>query len=456
MKILIKNAEVINHDNRSHSDILIDDGKIIQISDSIEIQQEVFSIDASGKIVIPGGIDPHVHLHLPVQAGFSSDDFYTGSIAALSGGTTTIVDFVTPQRGQSLLDAFNIRKNEALTSVTDYSFHVSPVDWHNNIEVEIAECIAKGITSFKVYLAYLDTIGLNEEIFTKVLKNIGKLGGMVTIHCETGKEIEEKRNQFFHKGNTQPAYHPLSRPADTESNAVKKAIDLARKFDCPIYIVHVSTGESLVHIEKAKSSGQKVFAETCPQYLLLDDSRYQGTFEETSKYVMSPPLRKKEDNEALWNALDSGIIDTIGTDHCPFTLDQKKYGIDDFRKIPNGAGGVEHRLELLYTYGVLTNKISLNKWVDLCSAKPAELFGLKSKGKIAEGMDADIVIWNPEYESTISKYTHHQNCDLNIYEGFKTKGKAETVIRNGEIVVENGRLDCSCACGKLINERKKV
>lgn len=448
MELLIKNGIIINSNRTEKADVFIKNREIALIRANIDIPENVKVINAEGKYVIPGGIDPHVHMHLPISGGFSSDDFRTGSRAAIFGGTTTLLDFVTPYKSQSLAEALDQRKLEAEESITDYSFHVSPVDWHQGIDEEIAQCIAEGISSFKVYLAYLDTIGLNTDVFEKVLKTVGRLGGMVTIHCETGKEIEEKRTQFFRNGNTQPAYHPLSRPSDTESNAVKKAIALARKFDCPIYIVHVSSGEALIHIEKAKSSGQKVFAETCPQYLLLDDSRYQGIFEETSKYVMSPPLRKKADNDALWNALDSGIIDTVGTDHCPFTLEQKKYGINDFRKIPNGAGGVEHRLELLYTYGVLANKLSLNKWVDLCSAKPAELFGLKSKGKIAERMDADIVIWNPEYESTISKNTHYQNCDLNIYEDFKTKGKAETVIRNGEIMVENGELKFELSNGK--------
>jgi dihydropyrimidinase len=453
MKILIKSARIVHQDRVVESDILIDEGKIVDIAEFIEPNEEYYSIEAIDKLLIPGAIDPHVHMHLPVSGTYSSDDFFTGSMAALFGGTTAVMDFVTPHKGQSLVDALNQRKREAESSVVDYSFHVSPIDWHQNIETEIAECISLGVKSFKVYLAYLYTIGLNEETFVKVLKTVGKLGGMVTIHCETGKEIEEKRNEFFNKGYTQVAYHPLSRPAKTEANAVKKAIALAGKYDCPIYIVHVSSKESLVHIEKAKLAGQKVYAETCPQYLLLDDSKYNGSFEESSPYIMSPPLRKKKDNEALWEALNSGLIDTVGTDHCPFSLEQKKYGIDDFRKIPNGAGGVEHRLELLYTYGVLTDKISLNKWVELCCAKPAELFGLKSKGKIAVGMDADIVIWNTENESKISKNTHHQNCDLNIYEGFNIEGNAETVIRNGEIVVEKGKLKSEMSRGTFILER---
>ena len=450
MELLIKNGTIINADRTAKADIFIKNGKIAFIRANIDVHENVNLINAEGKFLIPGGVDPHVHMHLPVPGGFSSDDFYTGSRAAIFGGTTTLLDFVTPHKSQSLIEALHQRKLEAEESIIDYSFHVSPVDWHHGIEEEIAQCIAEGISSFKVYLAYLDSIGLNSDVFEKVLKTVGRLGGMVTIHCETGKEIEEKRTEYFNKGFTQAEYHLLSRPSEAEADAVKKAISLAGKNNCPLYIVHVSAKESLVHIEKAKSAGQKVFAETCPQYLLLDDSRYVGTFEETSPYVMSPPLRKKEDNEALWEAINSGLIDTVGTDHCPFTLEQKYHGKDDFRKIPNGAGGVEHRLGLLYTYGVLADKISLNKWAELCCTNPANLFNLRSKGKIAPGMDADIVIWDPEPENAISSQTHHQNTDLNIYEGFKTRGKAEAVIRNGEMVIENSEMLPELSKGSFI------
>jgi dihydropyrimidinase len=450
MELLIKNGTIINADRTVKADIFLKNGKIAFIRANIDIPENVKVLNAVGKFLIPGGIDPHVHMHLPVPGGFSSDNFYTGSRAAIFGGTTTLLDFVTPYKSQSLVEALHQRKNEALESITDYSFHVSPVDWHHGIEEEIAQCIAEGISSFKVYLAYLDTVGLNSDVFERVLKTVGRLGGMVTIHCETGKEIEEKRTEFYDKGFNKPSYHPLSRPPEAEANAVKSAIALAGQYNCPIYIVHVSTKESLKYIEQSKNAGQAVFAETCPQYLLLEDSMYQGSFEDTSPYVMSPPLRKKEDNDALWNAINSGIIDTVGTDHCPFTLEQKYKGKDDFRKIPNGAGGVEHRLELLYTYGVLNDKISQIKWVELCSTKPAELFGLKSKGKIAVGMDADIVIWDPHAENVISSQTHHQNTNTNIYEGFKTKGKAETVIRNGEMVIENSKILPELSKGSFI------
>jgi dihydropyrimidinase len=256
-----------------------------------------------------------------------------------------------------------------------------------------------------------------------------------------GDEIDELRNQFFKENKTTPEIHPLSRPAELEVQAVKKATDFAEEANCTLYIVHVSSAQSLKYIREAQLKGQKVYAETCPQYLLLDDNRYQGEFKDAAAFVMSPPLRKKKDNLALWEAMNQGVIKTIGTDHCPFNLEQKEFGKSDFRMIPNGAGGVEHRIALLYTYGVLEGKISLNQLVELTSTNAAKIFGLyPQKGLIAEGSDADLVIWNPNSENVISAKTHHMNCDLNIYEGFSIKGSVDVVILAGRVVLENGKL----------------
>lgn len=451
MNFLIKNGTIVTSEKEFRSDIFIKKGKISKIENGFYSPRIDKIIDAEGYYVFPGGIDPHVHMHLPTPAGYSSDDFASGSNAAIFGGTTTILDFVTPNKGQSLSAALDLRTKEAEGSICDYSFHVSPVEWRKSTEFEIQKCIKKGITSFKVYLAYKNSIGLNDSDFIKVLQAVGKTGGMVTVHCELGDEIDILRDQFVNNNHIEPEFHPLSRSALLEANAVKKAIIMAKEANCPLYIVHVSSKESLKHIEEAQKKGQKVFAETCPQYLLLEDSKYKGTFEETAPYVISPPLRKKEDNEALWNAISKGTIKTIGTDHCPFTIKQKKLGINDFRNIPNGAGGVEHRLELLFTYGVLTNKISLKQFVDLTSTQPAKIFGLyPSKGEIEIGSDADIVIWNPNFENIINAKTHHQNCDTNIFEGIKTKGVAEYVIKNGDLVIEDKKLITPIEKGKFL------
>lgn len=451
MSIIIQNATLISDDIIFRSDLQIENGIISEIGENIPINNTKKIIDATGKYVIPGGIDPHVHLHLSTGAGYSSDDFYSGSVAALFGGTTSVIDFVTPEKGQSLVEALEWRKKEAENSLIDFSFHVSPIDWHSQIESELEECKKMGITSFKVYLAYLQSIGLDKEVFGKVLQKVADIGGMVTIHCEMGKEIDQLRDQFFEDGKIEPKFHPLSRPDFLEADAVKMAIEMAAKADCPIYIVHISCEKSLKHIQEAQSKGQKVFGETCPQYLLLNDEKYLGEFTNTAPFVMSPPLRKSSDQEALWHSIKNGTIQTLGTDHCPFMMHQKKMGIYDFRKIANGAGGIEHRLELLYTYGVLENKITLQEWVSLCSTTPAKVFGMfPQKGILKVGSDADLVIWNPDFENAISLENQHQNCDSNIYEGLIVKGKADTVIRRGEIMIENGMINPNAQKGKFI------
>lgn len=453
MKLLIKNGTIINDDNSLKADVLIENGKITKIEKQLTHDLSIDkTIDAEGCYIFPGGIDPHVHMHLPSPAGYSSDDFLTGSIAALHGGTTTIIDFVTPKRGQLLTEAIEQRKEEAKNCLTNYSFHVSPIEWKDTIKEEISDCIKnEGFKSFKVYMAYKNSIGLDDDILLKVMKAVGKAGGMLTVHCELGDDIEELRNEFANENKLTPNYHPLSRPANMEEEAVKKAIELAKEAKCPLYIVHVSTKKSLKYISEAQRNGQSVIAETCPQYLLLDDSKYDGSFDQTAAFVMSPPLRKKEDNDELWEAISKGTVKTIGTDHCPFTLNQKETGKKDFRKIPNGAGGVEHRLALIYTYGVLQKKITINQFVALTSTNAAKIFGMfPAKGIIAEGSDADIIIWNPKKENTISPKSHHQNCDLNIYNGLKTIGKPKYVILNGKFAIKNGSLMPFLQIGKFL------
>lgn len=436
MKILVKNGTIINDNNTIEANVFIEDGKIISI------EKEPFpddtlvdkTIDARGCYLFPGGIDPHVHMQLPSHAGFSSDDFLTGSKAALEGGTTTIIDFVTPKKGQLLSDAILQRKRESAKSIINCLLHVSPVEWRSTMTDEIKSCVEDGYSSFKVYMAYKNSIGLNDDVLLKVMMAVGEAGGKVMVHCEMGDDIEDLRNKFAQEDKLSPEYHPLSRPPHLEALAVKTALEIAKKADCPIYIVHVSAKESLICIKEAQANGQDVVAETCPQYLLLDDSKYIGDFDKTAPFVMSPPLRKPEDNNALWEAITDGTVQTIGTDHCPFNLKQKEFGIHDFRKIPNGAGGVEHRLSLLYTYGVLEGKITLNQFVALTSANAAKVFGLyPAKGVIAVGSDADIVIWDPSVNSIISKNNHIQNCDTNIYDGIKTKGKPRYVLMNDKI-----------------------
>ncbi|NVO12373.1 MAG: dihydropyrimidinase [Bacteroidales bacterium] len=455
MKILIKGGTIVTSTEQFNSDVLIEDEKIIRIDKHISENHAERVIHAENQYVFPGGIDPHVHLYLPTPAGYSSDDFLSGGIAALYGGTTTIIDFVTPKKNQPLPEALNIRIDEAKNCPIDYSFHVSPVDWRPNSEKEIEQCIDMGFPSFKIYLAYKESIGLDDESTYHVMKAVGKLSGMVTAHCELGDEVSTFRDFYYNQKMVSPLYHMLSRSSQLESIAVKRIIDIADQTNCSLYIVHVSAGDSLKHIHLAQQSGQPIFAETCPQYLLLDESKYYGEFEQTAKYVISPPLRKPEDSAHLWEGIKANMIQTVGTDHCPFSFEQKSAGKDDFRKIPNGAGGIEHRLELLYTYGVLKDIISLNRMVDIFSTQPAKIFGLyPQKGEIAVGSDADIVVWNPNTESVISAKTHHSKVDMSIYEGFSVKGKAQYVISKGIIGIDNGKIISNLPTGKLL--RRKV
>lgn len=455
MSILIKNGLIVTHKDSIKEDLLIQDGKIAQRGQiDLEPGQDVTEIDASGMLVIPGAFDPHVHMYMPTMAGFSADDFRTGSLAALAGGTTFFIDFVTPKKGQSMPDAFRQRLREAENSVVDFSFHVRPIAQPEKLENEVRECLAMGAKSFKVNTAYLDTIGIEGEVLQKVVGLLAKNGAMLTVHAETGREIERLRNEYFNQGKTSPIYHALSRPAETESEAVKMLVELATKEGCPMYVVHVSAAESLTHIKAAKASNLPVFAETCPQYLVLEQERYNQPFDKAAKYVLSPPIRTKNDSDSLWESLANNTLDTVGTDHCPFTLEQKKMGLNDFRKIPNGAGGVEHRPTLLFSKGVLENRISINRWVELISTNPAKIFGLyPRKGSIDVGADADVVIWNPNTKKIISASDHHQNTDLNIYDGIETTGAPEYVILRGDVVVSNGNLhDTSHLKGRFLSQ----
>lgn len=438
--MLIKNAHIVNHDKSFISDILVRAGIIESISENISLPGEEI-IDAKGYYIFPGGIDVHTHFELPVGSTVSSDDFKSGTKAAISSGTTSIIDFTTPAKGESLLANLDERLKLAEKSFCDYSLHIGVTYYGENTENELYECIKRGFTSFKIYMAYKDSIGLNDDDVQKVLKAVERAGGTVLVHCEDGDKIETLRKKFISEGKTQPIYHSLSRPPETETDAVKKILSYANEIPVKIYIVHTSAKNSVEEIRIAKKTNNNIFSETCTHYLILNEEKYNLPGFESAKYVMSPPLRSDEHRLALWNAIKDNVISVVSTDHCPFNFKgQKENGINDFTKIPNGAGGVENRLQLLYTYGVLENKISLNKFVEITSYNPAKIFGLlPRKGIIAKGSDADIVIWNPEKEITISADTQIQNCDYNLYEGMKIKGSPEYVIKNGNIVYSNGK-----------------
>jgi dihydropyrimidinase len=437
-QILIVNGTTVTSDSFIKADLAIVEGRIKEIG---QLNPKKFPdyqvIVANEKYIFPGGIDPHVHLELPTQAGPSCDDFLSGSRAAISGGTTFLIDFVTPLRKQSLMQALAFRLKESNKCLLDYSLHMGITWYDESIPEQMEWCVNEvGIKSFKAYLAYKGSIGIEYWELEQVMKKAASLNAIILVHCEEGDLILNNQKKYLSEGKTEPLYHALSRPADSESESVRKVINLCRKTGCKTYIVHTSTAKSLEYIREAKMEGLPLFCETCPQYLLLDESVYTTPLPDSLKYVISPPIRSKMDQEAVWIALADGTVDVISTDHCPFnTYGQKDIGIHDFTKIPNGAGGIENRLALLYTYGVLTKKISLQQFVGLTSTNAALIFGLyPQKGAIKVGSDADLVIWDPEVKSVVSVKTQVQQCDSNIYEGISINGKAECIIRNGEIL----------------------
>jgi dihydropyrimidinase len=438
-QLLIINGTIINSDSTSKSDIAVSEGVITEIGKLNPASFPDYQIiDAKGKYIFPGGIDPHVHLELPTPAGPSCDDFLSGSKAAIAGGTTFLIDFVTPSRGQSLMKALAFRLKESNKCLLDYTLHMGITWYDETIPEQMEWCVNEvGIKSFKAYLAYKGSIGIEYRELEKVMEKAASLNATVLVHCEEGDVILKNQKKFISEGKTEPLYHALSRPAEVESESVRKVIDLCRKTSCKTYIVHTSSAKSIEYIRAAKTEGLPLFCETCPQYLLLDESVYSKPLPDSLKYVISPPIRSKLDQEALWLAVADGTVDVISTDHCPFnTFGQKDKGLNDFTKIPNGAGGIENRLVLLYTYGVLTKKISLQQFVTLTSSNAARVFELyPQKGVIKVGSDADLVIWNPNTKSVISVEAQLQKCDSNIYEGMAIAGRAEYTIAKGKTLL---------------------
>jgi dihydropyrimidinase len=437
-QLLILNGTIVHSDNESQGDLVVENGVISFIGN---LDPALFPghniIDATGKYVIPGGIDPHVHLALPTPAGNSCDDFRTGSEAALAGGTTFFIDFVTPRRGQSLNEALQLRRAESQKSLSACSLHMGISEWNPKVASEVLYCLEKeGIRSFKAYLAYRQSIGIDYADLQELMQIIGPAGGMVMVHCEDGELISRLQAEFLQDGKTQAWYHALSRPPEAEIQAIDKVIELSEKTGCPVYIVHVSTRQGADAVAAAKKKGIRVFAETCPHYLLFDETVYDPSLDNLAvmPYVLSPPIRTASDQLRLWKGLSDGTFDVVSTDHCPFNLlGQKDRGMYDFTKIPNGAGSIGHRLSLLFTYGVLTHKITINQFVSLTSTNPAEIFGMGNrKGKLLTGYDADIMIWDPEYQGIISAKNEFQQCDTDIYEGFQIRGRADTVILGGK------------------------
>lgn len=439
MKTLIKNGRIVTAVDDYTADILIDGESISIIGKSLDMETDKV-IDATGKLVIPGGIDPHTHMELPFGGTQSSDDFFTGTRAAAFGGTTTIIDFAVQYKGESMIKAVdNWHAKAEGKCATDYSFHLITTDFEDKNVEEMHTLMDEGITSFKLFMAYPGVFLVDDATIFRAMSAAGDRGGLICMHAENGIVINEIIKRALEQGRTAPKWHALTRPTIAEAEGVHRAIAIAEMAESPVYIVHLSCADALNKVREARDRGIPAFAETCPQYLFRNLDDY-GDGWDGAKYVFTPPLRERSNNAELWKGLKMDDLQVISTDHCPFCMkEQKELGKDDFSKIPNGAPGVENRMVLIYNGGVAENRISLNRFVELTSTAAAKMFGLfPRKGTIAVGSDADIVIFDPNAETTFGAAHEHMNVDYSTYEGWKVKGKVETVIQRGNVVINNG------------------
>lgn len=440
-KYLIKNGTVVSAAESRKADILVAGEKIEAIGVHLECE-DAQVIDAEGKYIFPGFIDTHTHFDLDAGDFHTADNFYTGTKAAVCGGTTTILDFTTQEKGQSLKEALNVWNRMADgSSSCDYGFHMSITDWNDSVKEELNDMSLLGVPSYKLYMAY-DNLKVNDQELYEILSAVEKEQGIIGVHCENGEIIKAITAELKADCENSVALHPKSRPAEAEAEAIHRLLVLAKLAGTPVNIVHLSSALGLQEIRRARAEGQKVFAETCPQYLLLEDSVYDRPGFEGAAYVCSPPIRRAKDREALWEAIAAGEIDMIGTDHCSFHMEtQKIRGKNDFTRIPGGMPGVEHRPVLFYTEGVKNRKIPVEMMCNLLSERPARLFGMyPKKGVIKEGSDADLVIWDPDKEWTITAENQIQNVDHTPYEGMKVCGMPEKVFLRGCLTAENGEM----------------
>jgi len=454
MAVLIKNGRVVTAAEDYIADVYVEGGKIVAIGRELNYSAEKI-IDATGKLVFPGGIDPHVHLEMPFMGTYSSDDYETGTRAALHGGTTSVIEFILQTQGDTLHNALKVWQDKSIhKAVGDFSYHMAVTDFNDDVAKEVVQMIEQeGITSFKTFMAYKGALMIDDGQMVELMKVVKKHGGLVTVHATNGDMIDALIEKNLAQGNSTPLYHYLSQPEITEAEASARFTDMLHYTGCPGYIVHMTCEGALNAVRRATLRNQKVYVETCSQYLMIDASLYQR--EDGAKWVMSPPLREKKDQEALWSGINQGLVQVVGTDHCPFKLEQKAMGKDNFAKIPNGHPAIEHRMEFMYSEGVRKGKISLNKFVELTATNAAKIFGMyPKKGTIAIGSDADLVIFDPEKEHTISVDTHHMNCDYSAYEGWKVTGKTEIVLLRGQLAIENEKCLLKPGDGKFIPRGK--
>ena len=441
MRTLFKGGSVVSGNGAKRSDLVIENEKVTDLGRNLKGDFDRV-VDVTGCLLFPGFIDAHTHFDLDVCNTTTADDFWTGSRAALRGGTTTVIDFACPNKGESLHRGLDLWHQKADgRTFCDYGFHMTIDDWNESIRAELPDMFAKGVSSFKMYMTYPAMMVGDRDLYW-ALKELRSLGGICGVHCENAGVIDGMIAERKNAGELSPASHPLTRPPYLEAEAVSRLLRIAQAADCPVVIVHLTNQETLKEVEHARQRGQKVFVETCPQYLLLDDSVYfNEDYSQAARYVCAPPIRDKSQQDFLWKALRRGDIQTISTDHCSFTLAQKEMGREDFTKIPGGLPGVETRGELIYSYGVAKKRISLGRMCRALSENPARLYGLfPRKGQLRPGSDADIVVYDPGASHVIRADDCVANVDYNPYEGFVTAGGIRQVWLRGSLAVEDGRV----------------
>ena len=457
MSVLIQGGRIITASDDYVGDVYIEDETVTLIGTSLDVAADRV-IDASGKYVLPGGVDPHTHLDMPFGGTVTIDDVESGQTSAAFGGTTCHVDFVIQAQGQSFAAALDDwRAKAAGKQMIDMGYHMAVTDLREGGTLEeLASLPAQGVTSYKLFMAYKGALMVDDETLFRTMEVAAKTGALVMVHAENGDAIDVLVKQALADGKTEPKYHALTRPPETEGEATNRAIQLARVAGSPLYVVHVSCKESVEPIALARDKGWNVWGETCTQYFFIDYEYLERPNFEGAKYVYTPPPRDKANQEVLWNAVRTDVLSAVSTDHCAFLWDgQKSLGKDDFSKIPNGGPGLENRLAMIHHFGVGQGRITLNRMVELLSTNPAKLFGLyPRKGTIAPGSDADIVVFDPAKEQTISAATHHSKADYNLYEGTTVVGAPETVLLRGHVLVDNGELVASAGIGRFVQRAR--
>ena len=451
--ILIQGGTVVNADYAFRADVLAQDGKIVAVGPDLQAPMGATVVDAGGQYVMPGGIDPHTHMQLPFMGTVTMDDFYTGTAAGLAGGTTSIIDFVIPNPQQNLMDAYQTWRGWAEKSASDYSFHVAITWWDETVKRDMGTLVqTEGVNSFKHFMAYKNAIMCDDETLVNSFKRAMELGAMPTVHAENGELVFLLQKQVAEMGITGPEGHPLSRPPVVEGEAANRAIAIAEVLNVPIYIVHVSCMESADAIARARARGQRVYGEVLAGHLTIDDSIYRHPdFATAAAHVMSPPFRPKVHQEALWRGLQSGNLHTTATDHCTFCATQKAAGKDNFAKIPNGCGGVEERMAVIWDEGVNTGRLTPSEFVAVTSANAAKLFNIyPQKGSISVGADADLVVWDPAGTKTLSAKSQFSKNDYNIFEGRTVKGIPSHTLSQGKLVFVQGDLRAERGAGRYL------